>query len=120
MEQLLRLIEADCTLSHKQLAAMVGTSEEKVDAEVKRLEDDGRVSFHHHEVVGAKMTRARLRALLADLRASGVTLVQVTHSMEDAARADREAFADFYDAARYSAHEVDAARADQFKKDLKL
>ena len=33
--------------------------------------------------------RARLRALLADLRASGVTLVQVTHSMEDAARADR-------------------------------
>lgn len=38
----------------------------------------------------------------------------------DAARADREAFADFYDEARYSNHEVDAARADQFKKDLKL
>ncbi len=33
--------------------------------------------------------RARLRALLAELRASGATLVQVTHSMEDAARADR-------------------------------
>ncbi len=33
--------------------------------------------------------RARLRELLADLRASGATLVQVTHSMEDAARADR-------------------------------
>jgi poly(A) polymerase len=29
----------------------------------RRLEDDGRVSFHHHEVIGAKMTRARLRAL---------------------------------------------------------
>jgi poly(A) polymerase len=29
----------------------------------RKLEDDGRVSFHHHEVVGAKMTRARLRAL---------------------------------------------------------
>nr|WP_028924306.1 CCA tRNA nucleotidyltransferase [Pseudonocardia acaciae] len=29
----------------------------------RRLEPDGRVSFHHHEVVGAKMTRARLRAL---------------------------------------------------------
>jgi poly(A) polymerase len=29
----------------------------------RRLESDGRVSFHHHEVVGAKMTRARLRAL---------------------------------------------------------
>ena len=33
--------------------------------------------------------RARLRELLADLRAHGITLVQVTHSMEDAARADR-------------------------------
>jgi poly(A) polymerase len=29
----------------------------------RKLEPDGRVSFHHHEVVGAKMTRARLRAL---------------------------------------------------------
>jgi poly(A) polymerase len=29
----------------------------------RKLEDDGRVSFHHHEVVGAKMTKARLRAL---------------------------------------------------------
>ena len=38
----------------------------------------------------------------------------------DAARADREAFADFYDEARYSPHEGDAARADQFKKELKL
>lgn len=32
--------------------------------------------------------RARLRALLTDLAAHGVTLLQVTHSMEDAARAD--------------------------------
>ncbi|HEY4007535.1 MAG TPA: CCA tRNA nucleotidyltransferase [Pseudonocardia sp.] len=29
----------------------------------RRLESDGRVSFHHHEVVGAKMVKARLRAL---------------------------------------------------------
>jgi poly(A) polymerase len=29
----------------------------------RRLEADGRVSFHHHEVVGAKMTKTRLRAL---------------------------------------------------------
>ena len=32
--------------------------------------------------------RARLRALMADLAAHGVTLLQITHSMEDAARAD--------------------------------
>jgi poly(A) polymerase len=29
----------------------------------RRFEADGRVSFHHHEVVGARMTRARLKAL---------------------------------------------------------
>ena len=29
----------------------------------RRKEPDGRVSFHHHEVVGAKMTRKRLREL---------------------------------------------------------
>ena len=32
--------------------------------------------------------RARLRALMADLAVHGVTLLQVTHSMEDAAQAD--------------------------------
>ncbi|MGH3647118.1 MAG: HD domain-containing protein, partial [Micromonosporaceae bacterium] len=29
----------------------------------KRIEADGRVSFHHHEVVGARMTKARMKAL---------------------------------------------------------
>jgi poly(A) polymerase len=29
----------------------------------RRMEPDGRVSFHHHEVVGAKLVRKRLRAL---------------------------------------------------------
>ncbi len=29
----------------------------------RRFEKDGGVSFHHHEVVGAKLTRARLQAL---------------------------------------------------------
>ena len=33
--------------------------------------------------------RAMLRSVLANLRERGVTLIQVTHSMEDAARADR-------------------------------
>ncbi|MDN5749983.1 MAG: CCA tRNA nucleotidyltransferase [Pseudonocardia sp.] len=31
--------------------------------DTRRKEPDGRVSFHHHEVVGAKMTRRRLRDL---------------------------------------------------------
>ncbi|MCC9308050.1 CCA tRNA nucleotidyltransferase [Kitasatospora sp. RB6PN24] len=29
----------------------------------RRFEPDGRVSFHHHEIVGAKMTRKRMREL---------------------------------------------------------
>ncbi|WP_436790683.1 CCA tRNA nucleotidyltransferase [Yinghuangia sp. YIM S10712] len=29
----------------------------------RRFEEDGRVSFHHHEVVGAHMTRKRMKAL---------------------------------------------------------
>jgi poly(A) polymerase len=29
----------------------------------RRFESDGRVSFHHHEIVGAKMTRKRMREL---------------------------------------------------------
>ena len=29
----------------------------------RRFESDGRVSFHHHEVVGARMTRKRLQAM---------------------------------------------------------
>ena len=38
MENLLRLLEGDCTLSRKQLAAMVGTSEERVDEIIRFTE----------------------------------------------------------------------------------
>jgi poly(A) polymerase len=40
----------------------------------RRKEPDGRVSFHHHEVVGAKLTRKRLR----DLRYSKAVIDEVT------------------------------------------
>ncbi len=64
MEQLLRLIEADCTLTHKQLAAMVGTSEEKVDAEVKRLEEDGTIVGYKAVVDWDKTEREAVTALI--------------------------------------------------------
>jgi DNA-binding Lrp family transcriptional regulator len=64
MEQLLRLIEADCTLSHKQLAAMVGTSEEKIDAEVKRLEDSGTIVGYKAVVDWDKTEREAVTALI--------------------------------------------------------
>ncbi|MCD8142253.1 MAG: Lrp/AsnC family transcriptional regulator [Clostridiales bacterium] len=40
MDQLLQLLEGDCTLSHKQLAAMVGTSEEKIQDSIRRYEEE--------------------------------------------------------------------------------
>ncbi len=64
MEQLLRLIEADCTLTHKQLAAMVGTSEEKVDAELKRLEEDGTIVGYKAVVDWDKTEREAVTALI--------------------------------------------------------
>ncbi|MCD7734846.1 MAG: Lrp/AsnC family transcriptional regulator [Clostridiales bacterium] len=39
MDNLLRLLEGDCTLSRKQLAAMVGTSPERVDEAIRDYED---------------------------------------------------------------------------------
>ncbi|WP_234985674.1 CCA tRNA nucleotidyltransferase [Demequina sp. NBRC 110051] len=44
----------------------------------KRNEPGGGVSFHHHEVVGAKMTRKRLK----DLRFDKDTIKAVTHLVE--------------------------------------
>ncbi|MCD7753151.1 MAG: Lrp/AsnC family transcriptional regulator [Clostridiales bacterium] len=39
MDNLLRLLEGDCTLSRKQLAAMVGTSPERVDEAIRDYEN---------------------------------------------------------------------------------
>lgn len=64
MEQLLRLIEADCTLTHKQLAAMTGTSEEKVDAEIKRLEEEGLIVGYKAVVDWDKTGREAVTALI--------------------------------------------------------
>lgn len=64
MEQLLRLIEADCTLTRKQLAAMTGTSEEKVDAEIKRLEADGTIVGYKAVVDWDKTDREAVTALI--------------------------------------------------------
>jgi DNA-binding Lrp family transcriptional regulator len=64
MEQLLRLIEADCTLTHKQLAAMTGTSVEKVDAEIRRLEQEGVIAGYKAVVDWDKTEREAVTALI--------------------------------------------------------
>jgi DNA-binding Lrp family transcriptional regulator len=64
MEQLLRLIEAECTLTHKQLAAMTGTSVEKVDAEIRRLEQEGVIAGYKAVVDWDKTEREAVTALI--------------------------------------------------------
>jgi len=44
----------------------------------RRFLDDGTVTFHHHDVVGAKLTRKRMR----ELRFSGETIDAVAHLVE--------------------------------------
>lgn len=44
----------------------------------RKFEDDGRVSFHHHEVVGARMTKKRMQAL----RFSGEMIDDVSRLVE--------------------------------------
>lgn len=64
MEQLLRLIEADCSLTNKQLAAMIGTSEENIAAQLKQLEKDGVVVGYRAVVDWDKTDREAVTALI--------------------------------------------------------
>ncbi|MFM9706106.1 CCA tRNA nucleotidyltransferase [Streptomyces galilaeus] len=59
LEQAIELEEAgpDLTLRLAALLHDIGKPR------TRRFEEDGRVSFHHHEVVGAKMTKKRMTAL---------------------------------------------------------
>ena len=63
-EQLLRLIEADCSLSNKQLAAMTGTSEENVAAQLKALEQAGTIVGYKAVVDWDKTDREAVTALI--------------------------------------------------------
>ncbi len=64
MEQLLRLIEADCTLTHKQLAAMVGTSEEKVSERIAQMQEDGTIVGYKAVVDWDRTSREAVTALI--------------------------------------------------------
>ena len=63
-EQLLRLIEADCTLTTKQLAAMTGTSEELVIQQRKALEEEGTIVGYRAVVDWDKTEREAVTALI--------------------------------------------------------
>lgn len=59
LEQAIALEDGDPDLVLRLAALLHDIGKPKT----RRFEKDGRVSFHHHEVVGAKMTKARLTKL---------------------------------------------------------
>lgn len=64
VEQAIALEKADSTAPSPDFVLRFAALMHDVGKPItRRLEADGGVSFHHHEVVGAKLTRARMKAL---------------------------------------------------------
>ncbi len=64
LQQAIDLEQADPDSAHPDLVLRLAALLHDVGKpRTRRKEAGGKVSFHHHEVVGAKMTRARLRTL---------------------------------------------------------
>ncbi len=64
MEKLLQLLEADCTLSRKQLAAMVGVSEERVNQIIADCEDQRLILGYKAVVDWERTEREAVTALI--------------------------------------------------------
>ena len=64
MEKLLQLIEADCTLGRKQIAAMMGMSEEKVAEEIEKAEKDNVIVGYKAVIDWEKTDRQAVTALI--------------------------------------------------------
>ena len=64
VEQAIALEQADSTVHGADFVLRFAALMHDVGKPAtRRLEPDGGVSFHHHEVVGARLTRARMKAL---------------------------------------------------------
>lgn len=64
MENLLHLLESDCSLSKKQLAAMTGTSEEKVAEDIKKYEEENIILGYKAVVDWDAVNREDVTALI--------------------------------------------------------
>ena len=64
MEKLLHLLESDCSLSTKQLAAMVGTSEEKVREDIERYEKENVILGYKAVIDWDSVNREDVTALI--------------------------------------------------------
>ena len=64
MKKLLQLLEEDCTLSHAQLAAMTGKTEEEVAAAIKKMEEDKLILGYQAIVDWDRTDREAVTALI--------------------------------------------------------
>lgn len=63
-EKLLKILEDNARLSNKDIAAMLGVTEEEVDAEIKRLEDCGIIKGYKAFVDSEKTQNQKVTALI--------------------------------------------------------
>ena len=64
MPELLRLLERDCSLSHKQMASMLGLSEDEVDSAIADYEKSGVIMRYRAVVDWEKAGGEMVRALI--------------------------------------------------------
>ena len=64
MEKLLQLLESDCSLTTKQLAALAGTSEEKVQEDIAQYERDRIILGYKAVIDWDKVNREDVTALI--------------------------------------------------------
>ena len=63
-EKLLKILEDNARLSNKDIAAMLGVTEEEVDAEIKRLEDCGIIKGYKAFIDSEKTQNQKVTALI--------------------------------------------------------
>lgn len=63
-EKLLKILEDNARLSNKDIAAMLGVTEEEVDAEIKRLEDFGIIKGYKAFIDSEKTQNQKVTALI--------------------------------------------------------
>ena len=67
MSKLLRLLEADCTLTHEQLASMAGMTVDEVRKEIKQYEDD-KVILGYKDIVDWDRTQRESVTALIEVK----------------------------------------------------
>ena len=83
MSKLLRLLEADCTLTHEQLASMAGITVDEVRKEIKQYEDD-KVILGYKAIVDWDRTQRESVTALIEVKVTPQREVESVYLMSGA------------------------------------